>query len=123
MNNNKEWYANLALRAGLAFAFLYPPINALSNPESWIGYFPRFMRGYMPDMVLLHVFGAVEVVIALWILSGKRIFLPSMAATFMLLAIVVFDANNFEILFRDLAIAGAALSLAIAAYPRNSRSE
>ena len=40
----------------------------------------------MPDEVLLHTFGIVEVILALWILSGWRIFWPSAAATLMLWA-------------------------------------
>jgi len=109
----REKTANLVLRVGVAFAFLYPAINALFNPESWLGYFPAFMFGYVPDTVLLHSFGAVEVVIALWILSGIRIFWPSLAATVMLLAIVALDYFNFEVLFRDLSIAAASLTLAL----------
>ncbi|HEY4526242.1 hypothetical protein A2765_06400 [Candidatus Kaiserbacteria bacterium RIFCSPHIGHO2_01_FULL_56_24] len=105
--------ANLILRIGLAFAFLYPPWNALSNPESWIAYFPPFMRGIVPDAVLLHSFGALEIVIALWILSGWRIFWPSLAAAAILLAIIVFDFSNFEVIFRDVAIATIAIALAV----------
>ncbi len=106
-------YAQLVLRLGVAFAFLYPPIDALSSPDSWIGYFPGFMHGIVPDLVLLHGFGLVEVVIALWILSGWRIFWPSLAAAAMLGAIVVFDYSSFEVLFRDLSIAASALALAL----------
>ena len=105
--------SDLVLRIGVAFAFLFPAINALSDPYSWLGYFPKFMQGVVPDLVLLHTFGAVEVVIALWILSGKRIFWPSSIATLMLLAIVFFDSDNFQILFRDLSIAAMTLALAI----------
>ena len=36
------------LRIGLAFAFLYPPLDAIVDPYSWLGYFPAFMRGYVP---------------------------------------------------------------------------
>ena len=79
-----EKISNLLLRISVAFAFLYPPFDALTNPDSWIGYFPKFMQGYVPDLVLLHGFGIVEVVIALWILSGKQIFWPSIVATLML---------------------------------------
>jgi uncharacterized membrane protein YphA (DoxX/SURF4 family) len=104
--------ARLLLRVGVAFAFLYPPINALFNPETWIGYFPHAMRGIVPDVVLLHSFGLLEVVIALWILSGKKIFLPCMAAAIILIAIVVLDFNQFEVVFRDISIALAALALA-----------
>lgn len=110
--------ANLLLRAGLAFAFLYPPINAILHPESWLGYFPPFVRaaahaGGIHDLVLLHSFGVVEVVIALWILSGWKIFLPSAAAATLLLAIVFFDFANFEVVFRDVSIAAIAIALAI----------
>ncbi len=73
------------------------------------------MFGYVPDMVLLHGFGIIEVLIALWILSGWRILWPSIAATAILLGIVIFDYYNFEVLFRDLSIAAAALSLALMA--------
>lgn len=111
----------LFLRISVAFAFLYPPIDALVNPYSWIGYFPKFLIGIAPDMVLLHIFGALEVILALWILSGKKIFLPSLAATLILLAIVFFNPSQFEIIFRDLSIAFASLSLAVASYtPKRS---
>ena len=106
---------NLVLRAGLAFAFLFPPINALYDPISWIGYFPAFMHGLLPDMLMLHIFGIIEVTIALWILSGKHIFIPCALATVMLLAIVAFNLQDFQVLFRDVAIASIALSLALGA--------
>lgn len=112
--------AELVLRIGLAFAFLYPPINAIFDPNAWIGYFPSFTRGYVDDLVLLHVFGAIEVIIAVWILSGKKIFLPSAAACLMLLAIVTMDYTEFQVVFRDLSIAAIGLYLAIKNYPRSA---
>ncbi len=114
----KEGFAYLILRIGVAFAFLYPPVSALSSPESWIGYFPSFLFGYVSDEILLHAFGVVEVIIALWILSGKYIFWPSIAACAMLVGIVAFNIPNFEVLFRDLSIAAAAASLAVIAKTR-----
>ena len=113
---SKDKLANLVLRLGLAFAFLYPPINAMSDPDSWVSYFPRFMKGYVPDLVLLHAFGALEVVIALWILSGKKIFLPSCAAALLLFGIVFFDWGGLQVLFRDLSIAAMAIALALGAW-------
>ena len=114
--------ANLVLRAGLAFAFLYPALNAIGNPDSWLGYFPAFVRSaahtaHVPDLVLLHSFGAVEVVIALWILSGWRIVWPAVAAAMLLLSIVFFDFDNFEVVFRDVAIAAIAIALALQNLP------
>lgn len=108
--------AILALRIGVAFAFLYPAFNAYIDPNAWIGYFPSFVKGYVPDLSLLHTFGTVEIVIAVWILSGWRIFLPSAAATAMLLGIVVFNSAEFQILFRDLSIAAMSFALAMISY-------
>lgn len=114
--------ANLLVRAGVAFAFAYPPYAALSDPTSWLGYFPPFMLAQaaqwgVPALALLHAFGALEVVIALWILSGWRIFIPSLVAAALLVAIIAFGYNDFEVLFRDAAIAAAALSLAVVNWP------
>jgi hypothetical protein len=109
----QEKIANLVLRVGLAFAFLFPAIAAIFAPDSWIGYFPEFMRGIVPDPVLLHLFGLSEAVIALWILSGKKIFIPSLAAAGYLFAIVVLNLQNFEVVFRDLSIMAIAVYLAL----------
>ena len=110
--------ADILLRVGVAFAFLYPPIDALFDPTSWFGYFPSYIRHLAPEPVLLHGFGALEVVIALWILSGKKIFLPSVAATAILLVIVGSDLGDFQVVFRDLSIAAASLALALTHWPK-----
>jgi uncharacterized membrane protein YphA (DoxX/SURF4 family) len=105
--------SDLVLRASLAFAFLYPPLDALLDADTWLGYFPRYLHGIVPDPVLLHGFGLVEVIIAVWLLSGWKIFWPSLAALAILLAIVFTHPHGFDTLFRDLSIAGIALALAI----------
>jgi uncharacterized membrane protein YphA (DoxX/SURF4 family) len=117
---NREWWFEMILRAGLAFAFLYPPFAALRDPSGWLGYFPSFIKGIVPDLVLLHSFGAVEVIIALWILSGWKIFLPSLVAALMLLSIITLDWNEFEILFRDVSIMSIAIALAVRHMPGSS---
>lgn len=113
---------DIVLRLGVAFAFLYPPGNALFDPASWIGYLPQFVRGYAPDLVVLHAFGFLEVVIGIWILSGKNIFLPSLAALGILIVIVFLNLHDFQVVFRDISIAAIALALVIANFPgkRNS---
>ena len=112
----KENLPNLLLRVALAFAFLYPPIAALFDPYSWIGYFPPFMLGFVPDAVLLHSFGLLEVVIALWILFGKNIFWPSALAAVILLGIIIFDWNQMDVIFRDISILLVAKVLALESY-------
>ena len=104
--------ATLLLRIAIAFAFLYPPYDTLFNPDSWITFFPQFMLGWAPSNELLWGWGIVEVVIALWILSGKKIFIPSLAATILLCLIVIFNLPLMEIVFRDLSLALVAATLA-----------
>ncbi|HEV7121240.1 MAG TPA: DoxX family membrane protein [Candidatus Paceibacterota bacterium] len=104
-----EWL----LRASIAFAFLYPPFDGLTEPDAWIGYFPGFINALPVDAhLLLHGFEIIEVIIALWILSGWKIRIPAILAALMLAAIVVFNGVQFPILFRDVSIALAALALA-----------
>ncbi len=123
----RDW-ADLILRVGLAFAFLYPPVNALSDPFTWIGYFPREIVSLaqsfgITDLVLLHTFGVVEISLALWVLSGWKIFWPSVGAFLVLLAIVVSDLSGFQILFRDVSIMAIALSLAYTHRPKQYQHE
>jgi cobalamin biosynthesis protein CobD/CbiB len=102
----------ILLRLALALAFIYPPISAHFAPYDWIGYFPSFMRNIVSDQTLLGAWGILELVIGVWILSGKRIFIPSVLAAVLLVSIVLFNPSQFEVVFRDLSIAFVALALA-----------
>jgi uncharacterized membrane protein YphA (DoxX/SURF4 family) len=115
-----ERAADIVLRLGLAFAFLYPPYAAWQDPPAWLAYFPPFMHGWIPPDLLLHSFGALEVVLALWILSGWKIFYPALLAAVMLVVIVLFNSAEFSVLFRDLAIAAMALALALRHLPKKN---
>ncbi len=109
-------HAHLILRTGAAFAFLYPPVAAVFDPASWLGYFPHVVRALPIDpLVLLHGFGVIEVVLALWILSGWNIRVPAVIATCMLLSIVAFNTTQMDVLFRDVSL--ATLTLALALWP------
>jgi hypothetical protein len=108
----------LLMRIAIAFAFLYPPFDSYFHPYSWISFFPPFMLGHVSDGMLLFGWGAIEAIIAVWILSGKKIFIPSLAATILLLAIVVFNLSMFEIVFRDISLALVAATLAWWSYSK-----
>ncbi len=110
--------ADLLLRLAVALAFLFPPVNAFIDPYSWIGYFPSFVRELGPELLLLHLFGVVEILLGLWILSGRRIFYPCIAVAGILVLIVATNLGDFQVLFRDLSLAGAALALAALNRPR-----
>jgi hypothetical protein len=113
---NLDHVTNVMLRAGVAFAFLYPPIDALFDPYTWIGYLPHFVRGFVPDIVALYSFGILEILIALWILWGKRILMPSLTAVIILVLIIFLNLKDFQIIFRDIPIALMAAVLAIRAF-------
>ncbi len=104
---------DILLRLGVAFAFLFPAINAVFDPYAWVGYFPGFVRDLMPELVLLHLFGLLEVVIGVWILSGRKIFVPVVAASAILVLIILFNLGDFQVIFRDVPIVLMALSLAV----------
>ncbi len=115
-------FAYFVLRAGVAFSFIYPAVTAWMEPYTWLGYMPGFAIDLaasvgVNDMVLLHAFGALELLIALWLLSGWKIFLPSLAAGALLLAIVVLNPSEFPVLFRDLSIAATCFALALMNLP------
>ena len=118
---SREEAAHLVLRLGVAFSFLYPPFAALRDPLSWVGYFPDFVRALPVDtLLLLHTFGVVEVVIALWLISGWKTRFPAALAVLVLIAIVALNLNQFDILFRDLTIVAAALTLVLWSAPASA---
>ncbi len=126
MSNNQTlaWPAHLALRVGLAFAFLYPPYAALSDPLSWQAYFPPFVHALpISPLILLHAFGVLEVAIALWLLSGWRIRFPAALAALMLLGIVAFNWSQIDVLFRDLSLAALAIALMLWPTPKTERAQ
>lgn len=110
----KHGAIDFLLRLGVAFAFLYPPVSAFIDPFAWLGYFPRFILDLpIEPTLILHAFGVFEIVIALWILFGKNIFIPTALAALSLVAIVLFNVSQMDVLFRDLTIATMALALLV----------
>lgn len=103
------------LRAGLAFAFIYPAVSAWSDPFTWLGYVPSFAAALWPfsNMSLLHTFGFIEIGLALWVLWGKKLVVPCSLMTFILLFIVVTNLDQFDILFRDLSLAAVSLAFVL----------
>lgn len=113
----REYIISLLLRVAIAVSFLYPPIAAIFDPFSWIGYFPAFVTALpVSDVVLLHIFGVLEVIIALWILSGRHIFYPSVIAAGLLIGIIIFNFAQIDVLFRDVGLALVAIALAVKSY-------
>ncbi len=110
MRKNK---IDLLLRVGVAFAFVYPAVSAFFNPLAWVGYFPVFVGDIIPIGIALSIFELIEIAVAAWILFGKNIFVPSLIATVLLLAIVVVNFQQMDVVFRDIPIAAMSLILAL----------
>jgi hypothetical protein len=107
------------LRTALSFAFLYPAYGFWANPNDWVGYIPAFGKNLgLSEGTLLIGLAVVHIIIALWILSGWRIFIPSLLAAGFLVSVVYFNSNQLNVLFRDISLALAALALARANFGR-----
>ncbi|MBS3119554.1 hypothetical protein J4475_01905 [Candidatus Woesearchaeota archaeon] len=115
LNNN---LSELLLRLGLAFAFAYAAIASFVNPTSWLGFFPAWMTGIIPGSILLQMFSVLQIIIAVWLLSGWKVFYAASIYALMVLGIVVFNIGAMDIVFRDVTIFFAAVALAAMAYSR-----
>ena len=115
----------LLMRLAVAFSFLYPAVSAWFDPDAWIGYFPGFLLNLAGtnSELLLHAWGLLEIALALWIVFGKLVYIPSAIAAIALIAVVIANPGQFPILFRDISIALAAASLALINWQKYGRNK
>ena len=111
-----EKISSILIRVGIAFAFIYAAIAGFVNPDNWIGYFPTFMQDILPGNSILTLWGIVEIILAIWILSGRRIFIPSLIGALSLCGLILFNFASMDILFRDVTILCVLLALAVREY-------
>jgi len=114
----KEKTFHFLLRLAIAFAFLYPAVAIHINPDSWIAYFPDFIRTSVPLTLLIYGFSALHLIIGLWILSGKKIFIPSVVASIFLAGVLVFNWQGMDVLFRDISLMFVTIALAVESYKK-----
>lgn len=105
------------LRVGVAVPFLYAGADSLFHPENWLGYIPAWgvvlvERVASMDM-FLRIYAIAEIILGVWLLSGKKMVWSGIAAAAWLLAITVLNIGQLPVVFRDLGLAGAALSLSL----------
>jgi hypothetical protein len=99
------------LRWGLAFVFFYAAIAALLDPQNWSQYVPTFVSAIIPTNLFLAGFSFYQLILAMFLFWGKKIFWSSLLATITLASIVVFDFTVIDIVFRDIGLAFASLAL------------
>ena len=104
---------SLLLRVGLAFSFLYPAFSSLAEPSNWIGFFPMFLRTAIPEAQLLYLFSGYEIILGLWLLSGKQLVMSSLFAFATLAGVVLLNLGALDLVFRDVGLAFSAAALAL----------
>lgn len=109
----KQKAALILLRLGLAFGFFYAAIASFLNPNDWIGFFPMFLRDFLGANLVLAAFSFYELILGFWVISGKYGFLAALISAATLLGIIVFNIGAFDIVFRDVGLFFAAITLAI----------
>jgi len=107
----RHHFASILLRLGLAFVFLVPAVAGFLAPQNWVGYIPSFMTVFLPANVLLVIFGLYEIILAIFLLFKKEVALPALLATLTLIFITLTNLAQFEVVFRDVGLALAALAL------------
>ncbi len=116
--------SSLLIRIALAFSLLYSAYGFWKHADVWLAYIPEVVKnamvvtrlGLSGGTLALALF-AFHIILALWLLSGWRIFIPSLLVALFLGSIVYFNLNQLDVLFRDVSLALVALALAFA--PRN----
>lgn len=99
------------LRLALASVFLYAAIASFLTPDNWIGFLPQWLKSIIPGITLLFAFSAYEIILSLWLLSGKKIVYASTLAAITLFLIIIANISQLDILFRDIAIFFSAIAL------------
>ena len=107
---------SLLLRVGLAFSFLYPAFSSFIEPSNWVGFFPMFLRTAIPEAQLLYLFSGYEIVLGLWLLSGRWLVMSSIFAFATLAGVVLLNSEALDLVFRDVGLAFSALALALGTF-------
>lgn len=110
---NKDLLAKFFLRIGLAFVFVYAAVEIYFHPANFLKYVPHEITDLMPVDLFLLVFGVVEIILAVWLLSGWKGQYPSLISFLMMVGIIVLNPEYFQILFRNVAIGFGSLALVV----------
>lgn len=102
------------LRAGLAFVLLYAAVMGLVRPATVAKYMPSFTPGSAIDL-LLPIFAVYEVALALCLFSRRYVRVAALLTVVTLAGINLLNIDAFGILFRNVAIMGAAAALCLEA--------
>lgn len=101
------------LRSGIALSFLYASISSFLQPTAWIGFFPIWLTNLVPGNVLVTLFSIFEIILAIWLISNKKIYYASIVSIVVLALIIIVNIKALDIIFRDIPILFAAIALLV----------
>ncbi len=99
------------LRIGLAAVFLYAAISSLQHPLEWVGFLPLFIIHHVSSVNVLRVLAVYELVLVVWLLSGKYIAYCGLVCAVTLFGIVIVNPSQLITTFRDIGLGCMALAL------------
>lgn len=108
---DQQQLPQLLLRTGLAFVFFYAAVASIAQPFVWSGFLPGFLSRAVDPVVAVRVIALCEILLALWLISGRMRKHAALVAALMLAGITLANINQFIVTFRDIGLLCAALAL------------
>jgi hypothetical protein len=105
--------AKWLLRIGLAFTLVYAAIASMISPADFADYVPGFVTQFIQLNLFLTIFSIGQIVLGVWLLSAWKGRWPALISFLLMASIMLFNFNAMLVVFRDVAIACAALALAV----------
>ena len=127
IDNNSDKYPvdklpliSFLFRASITSAYLYAGLGSLLDPNSWIGFLPGFMQNSGFGLTALTIFSIIEIILSIWIISGKKAYLSATTSSLIMFFIIIFNLELLDIVFRDIPILFASIGLMIMHKNNNS---
>ena len=99
------------LRIGLVIVFLYASISALMHPLNWEGFVPNFLAKEIAADTVIKVISVYELVLVIWLLSGKYIKYCGLLCALTFAGIILFNISQLITTFRDIGLMFMAAAL------------
>lgn len=104
--------ARVILQAGLVAVLAYAAYSSLTKPADWTAYLPSFLINPLTPVQLARGFAVYEIVLVLWLVSGKYLQLAGLVCALTFGGIVAFNMSQLIVTFRDVGLLFMALGLA-----------
>lgn len=101
------------LRGGLAFVLAYAATAMAFNPAAFVSYVPGFIRASHFTTAFLFAISGLEILLTVGLLWRRFTYIASVLSAALMVMIVSCNFNEFDVLFRNVAVACGALSLAL----------